>query len=150
MKIVHTQAVAVAVPSWCLAFIWLWPRAARAEVLSAEFRLYDWTSLLYAGALGLLGGALALIVALATDRRVVMQVLAESGRNALVSPIAGAAAYLLLKAAAAQGYFTVTTEPRFLLIVGCGWAGIAFFQWLRESAGKGAAALAGWLVKGKP
>lgn len=147
----HARAVLVALPLWAFAFLWLWPRAVRAESLSAEFRLYDWTSLLYAGALGLLGGCLALIVALATDRRVVLQVLAEGARNAMVSPIAGAAAYLLLKAAAAQGLFSVSTEPRFLLIVGSGWAGIAFFAWLREMAGRGATGLAEWVIhRGKP
>lgn len=140
------RALAVAVPAWCWALLWLWPRAARADALSREFRLYDWGSLGYAAALGLLGGALALIVALATDRRVVREVLAEGARNALVSPIAGAAAYLMLKAAAAEGWLTLATEPRFLLIVGAGWAGIAFFAWLRESAGRAAAALAEWVI----
>lgn len=151
-RIEHVRAVAVAVPTWCWAFLWLWPRAAAADALSAEFLLYDWWSLAYAAGLGLLGGALAMIVALATDRRVVLQVLTESGRNAVVSPIAGAAAYLGLKALTAAGWIpALTTEPRFLLIVGAGWAGIAFFRWVRGIAGQGAASLATWLVnRSKP
>jgi hypothetical protein len=146
IRIHHARAIAVAVPAWCWALFWLWPRALRAESLSRDFRLYDWNSLIYAALLGLLGGALALIVALATDRRVVLEVFKESGRNALVSPIAGAAAYLLLNAAGAMGWFTASTEPRFLLIVGSGWAGIAFFQWIASVAGKGAAAVGDWLI----
>lgn len=149
MKLAHARETAAAVLTWCAALMWLWPRAALADAaLSAEFRLYDWWSLLYAACLGLLGGSLALIVALATDRRVVFEVFKESGRNAVVSPIAGAAAYLGLKALAAFGWLPVlSTEPRFLVIVGCGWAGIAFFGWVRAAAGQGAATLAAWLAR---
>ena len=147
MKLYHAPALAVALPTWLLALLWLWPRAVMAESLSAEFKGYDWTSVLYASALGLLGGALALIVALATDRRVVHEVLVESGRNAMVSPIAGAAAYLGLKAAAAMGWFTISTEPRFLVIVASGFAGIAFFQWVRGLGIDGAASFRAWIVE---
>lgn len=146
MKFAHARALLVALPSWLMAALWLWPRWVRAQALSNEVRLYDWTSLGFAAALGLLGGFLALLVALATDRRVVVDVLAEGSRNALVSPIAGAAAYAMLKAAAALSWFTLPTEPRFLVIVGAGWAGIAFFQWARETAAKGAKALAEWYI----
>ncbi|HEY8359262.1 MAG TPA: hypothetical protein VIL30_17575 [Ramlibacter sp.] len=147
LKLAHARAVGLAFLTWCSGFLWLWPRAVRAATLEAEFRVYDWTSMFYAGCLGLLGGMLALIVALASDKRVVMEVVKESGRNALVSPIAGAGAYLLLKTIASLGWLTLSTEPRFLIIVGSGWAGIAFFQLVREGAGKLAVALASWLVK---
>lgn len=137
LKVAHARAVGVALFSWWIGFLWLWPRAVRAESLEREARLYDWTSLGYAAGLGLLGGFLAIIYALASDRRVVLTVLADAGRNALVSPIAGMAAYLTLKAAVSFGWMHLTTEPRFLIIVGSGWAGIACFQWVR---GFGAAA----------
>lgn len=142
----HARAVLVTTLAGATYTAWLWPRAVRAETLETELHRYDWTSLGYAAGLGLLGGCLALIVALATDKRVVTQVLVESGRNALVSPIAGMAAYLLMKAAAAQGLLHLGTEPRFLVIVGCGWGGIAFFVWLRTLAGKLAVNLASHIV----
>jgi hypothetical protein len=145
--IAHARALALFVPAWCWAVLWwLWPRAAQADALATDMRLYDWRSLGYAALLGLGGGGLALIVSLATDRRVVLTVLAESARNAMVSPIAGAADYLLLKSAAALGWFSVATEPRFLLIVAGGWAGIAFFAWLKEISGKAAAVAGEWLI----
>lgn len=147
MKIAHARAVSIAFTIWMVCLLWLWPRAVRASTLSSEFKLYDWESLGYAAALGSLGGFLALIYALATDRRVVVTVLGESLRNGIVSPIAGATAFLGIRAAAAMGWFELSTEPRFLVIVGAGFAGIAFIQWARDLAGKGAAALGSWLVR---
>lgn len=137
-SLAHARAVLVAVPVWTFLFAWLWPRAVRAEALSAEIFLFDWKSLGYACALGLLGGVLSLIVALATDRRVVTEVIKESARNALVSPIAGAAMYAFLKWAGAADWFTLTTEPRFGLIVAAGYAGIAAILWLQGLIGAGA------------
>jgi hypothetical protein len=151
MKIAHRPTVASLAVAWCCCVLWLWPRAVRAGTLSTEVKAYDWASLGYACALGLLGGVLALIVALATDRRVVLEVLTEGGRNAIVSPIAGGAAYLLLEALAGLDWLHAPTMVRFLVIVGSGWAGIAFFLWTREVAGKGATKFGEWLVaRGTP
>lgn len=146
MRFFHGPLLAALIPAWVAALLALHSQAVRADPLSTEFRAYDWWSLMYAAALGLLGGALAMIVALASDRRAVREVWAESWRNALVSPIGGLAMYLGLRGLAGAGWLTLTVEPRFALIVGAGWAGIAFFAWGRDTAGKGAAALAGWLV----
>lgn len=148
----HERAVLIAAPLWSICLLWLWPRAARAEALSAEIWRYDWASMGYACLLGLMGGALSLIVALATDRRVVVEVLREGTRNAIVSPIAGAGAYAGLKTLAALGWFTASTEPRFLVIVAAGYAGIASIEWARAVGGKLAAAAGEWLVNrgGKP
>jgi len=151
MKIQHSTSVSMLSSAWAVAALWLWPRAVAAQTLSQDFGHYDWVSLAYAAALGLMGGMLALIVALATDRRVVLQVLGEGLRNALVSPIAGMAAYLMVDAVVSAGWATVPAGGRFLAIVGSGWAGIAFFAWARETAGKAATALGDWLVKkGQP
>jgi len=151
MKIQHSASVSVLSSAWAVVALWLWPRAVQAGPLSGDFGVYDWTSLAYAALLGLMGGALALIVALATDRRVVLQVLGEGLRNALVSPIAGMAAYLMADAVSGMGWVTLPSGGRFLVIVGSGWAGIAFFAWARETAGKAASALGDWLVKrGQP
>jgi hypothetical protein len=145
-KIEHAKAVVWLFSTWCIAVAWLWPHAVRAGTLSADLRVYDWSSLGYAAALGLLGGLLALIVALATDHRVLMEVLKESLRNALVSPIAGTAAYLLLEAMGSLGWLMLPAVGRFLVIMGSGWAGIAFFIWARDVASKGATAFGQWLV----
>lgn len=135
MRFAHSIVTTIAVPVWCWAFLWLWPQAVRADAaLGAEVLAYDWKSMLYAAGLGLLGGALALIVALATDKRVVLDVLADALRNMLVSPIAGCIAFMALKAAAAVGWLNITTEPRFLVIIASGWAGIAFIAWARDTA----------------
>jgi hypothetical protein len=151
MKIAHAWAVSILSSAWFMAALWLWPHAAQAGTLSSDFGLYDWVSLGYAALLGLMGGMLALIVALASDRRVVMQVLKEGLRNALVSPIAGMAAYLLVDALNGIGWVTLPSGGRFLVIVGGGWAGIAFFVWARETAGKASVVLGDWLVrKGRP
>lgn len=147
LKLAHARALAVALPTWAWAIAWAWPHAVRAATLSSDVRLYDWTSLGWAALLGLLGGFLALIVALATDRRVVTEVLSESLRNALVSPIAGAVCYLGVQAAAAQFKFALSSEPRFLVIVAAGWAGIAFIQWARETFGASAGVLRDWLIE---
>jgi hypothetical protein len=132
MKFAHTRALALALPAWTFAVAWVWPRAARAEALSSEVHTYDWTSVAYAGGLGLLGGGLALMVALATDKRVVTEVFRESARNAFVSPLGGILAFPCLKAGTALDLFSLTTEPRFLVIVASGYAGIALIEWVRS------------------
>lgn len=134
----HARALLVALPLWVFLVAWLWPRAARAEALAAEFWLFDWKSLGYAAMLGLAGGFLNLIYALATDRRVVTQILLESGRNGMVSPIAGAGAYLGLKLATWAGGVHLPTEPRFLVIIAAGYAGIAVIEWTKGLARAGA------------
>jgi hypothetical protein len=142
----HAKAVVWLFATWCISLAWLWPHAVQAGTLSADLRVYDWHSLGYAAALGLLGGLLALIVALATDHRVLMEVLTESLRNALVSPIAGAAAYLLLESMNGMGWIMLPSVGRFLVIMGSGWAGIAFFVWARGAVSIGAVEVGKWLV----
>jgi hypothetical protein len=150
MNIAHARIVSVLAFAWSLALLWVFPRAVLAGTLSSEITAYDWVSLAYACALGLLGGCLSLIVALASDRRVVSEVLTEGGRNALVSPIAGAAAYLMVDAVATMGWIGLSPVSRFLVIIGAGWAGVAFFVWAREMAGKAAITAAEWVInKGK-
>ena len=143
----HRFTVTALTSAWAFLALWLWPRAVRAGTLANEFKAFDWLSLGYAGALGLLGGILALIVALATDHRVVKEVFKEGGRNALVSPIAGCTAYLVLEGLASFGpTYQFTTVIRFLVIVGAGYAGISFFVWARGVVAQGAGGLGQWLV----
>jgi hypothetical protein len=144
--IAHFRTVSALSFAWTFALFWVFPRAVQAGTLSSDITVYDWISLAYACALGLLGGCLSLIVALASDRRVVGEVLLEGGRNALVSPIAGAAAYLMVDAAASMGWVGLSPVTRFLVIVGAGWAGVAFFVWARDLAGKAATTFAEWVI----
>jgi hypothetical protein len=123
----HSKSVISLSISWVWAVVWMWPYAVSAGTLTGDLRAYDYTSLGWGAALGLLGGLLALIVALATDRRVVSQVLTESLRNALVSPIAGAAAFLALEGMVGMGWFFPPPVGRFLILIASGWAGTAFF-----------------------
>lgn len=127
----HSKSVVSLSITWCWAVVWMWPYAVNAGTLTGDLRAYDYTSLGWAAALGLLGGVLALIVALATDHRVVSQVLAESFRNALVSPIAGAAAFLALEGMVSMGWFFLPPVGRFLILIASGWAGTAFFVAVR-------------------
>lgn len=147
MTIAHRPTVTALTGAWAVVALWLWPRAVRAGTLAGEVKAFDWPSLGYACALGLLGGVLALIVALATDGRVVKEVLGESLRNAMVSPIGGALAYLMLESLASMSErYHFSTVTRFLVIVGAGYAGIAFFTWVRGVAARGAAGFGEWLV----
>lgn len=146
MKIAHAKWVCGLTLMWFGLVLALWPAAVKAGTLSADIKLYDWLSLSYAAAFGVLGGVLALIVALATDTRVVTHVLLEGVRNIIVSPIGGAAAYLLIQAAVDMTGLDLSPVGRFIVIGGSGWAGVAFFGWARDVAGKGATALAQWII----
>lgn len=147
MTIAHRPTVTALSAAWAITVLWLWPRAVRAGTLAGEVKAFDWSSLGYACALGLLGGFLALIVALASDTRVVKEILEEGLRNALVSPIGGAIAYLLLEGLASLSErYHFSTVVRFLVIVGAGYAGIAFFTWVRGVTAQGAVSVGEWLV----
>jgi hypothetical protein len=150
-NIAHARIVSASMFAWSVTLLWIFPRAVLAGTLSSDISVYDWVSLSYACGLGLLGGCLSLIVALASDRRVVGEVLLEGARNALVSPIAGAAAYLMVDSVTSMGWIGLSPVARFLVIVGAGWAGVAFFVWARDTAAKAATALAEWVInRGKP
>lgn len=143
----HGRSMLVAALCWLQGLLWLWPRVVEASTLASDVKGYDWMSLAYAGGLGLLGGGLALIVALATDRRVVLGVLGEGLRNAMVSPIAGAMAYVGLEAIVAWRWVDpLAPAVRFLGIVGSGWAAIPFIEWVRGLAQRFVGFVGDWLV----
>ena len=147
----HAKAVAWLFGFWCLAVVWLWPHAVMAGTLSADVKVYDWWSLLLAAAIGVLGGILALIVALATDHRALLEVTKEGLRNITVSPFGGMVAYLVLEAVSSLGWVVLPAVLRFLVIGACGYAGIAFFVWAKVMAGRVAGAFGDWLIKkGQP
>lgn len=150
MKIAHARLVFWLALMWVGIVAALWPAAVRAGTLSADIKLYDWLSLTYAGAFGILGGVLALIVALATDSRVVPDVLREGLRNIIVSPIGGAAAFLIIESATSMTGFNLSPVGRFIVIGGSGWAGVAFFVWARDTATRIAFSFANWVVKQGP
>lgn len=147
MRIAHIKEVLALSIAWASTILWLWPGAAYARPLSSDMGSYDWTSLGYAAGLGFMGGILALIVSLAMDRRIVIEVVSEGLRNALVSPIAGMSAYLIFEAMTGLDWITAPSGVRFLMIVGSGWAGIAFFIWVRGISAQLANSFAQWIIK---
>ena len=150
MKIAHARLVFWLLLLWAGAVLALWPLAVRAGTLSDDAKLYDWLSLSFAGGFGILGGVLALIVALATDDRVVSHILREGLRNIIVSPIGGAVAYLLIEWSTSLAGFNLSPVGRFVVIGGSGWAGVAFFVWVRDGAKRMAVSFANWVIKQGP
>lgn len=120
---------------------------ASAIPLHNEILSYDWISLGDAAGLGLVGGAVALVVALATDKRVVGEVVREGIRNVIVAPLAGVGAYLLIESAVSLDWVSdLPPVTRFVIIAAAGWAGIGFFVWLRGLAAQAAVAVAEWSI----
>ena len=108
-----------------LGLLWLWCFAGltwAANTFAQDVRGYDWESLLWGAAAGLLGGALRTILTLATDSRVVLDILRESWKDAIVALIGGGVAYALVQAAASLHLFEVSRDLRMLIIVGFGWS----------------------------
>lgn len=143
MKIAHTSLVSILSIVWLVMAAILWPLSAYAASLSADVKVYDWLSLLAACGIGMLGGLGALIVALASDEKVVLHVTRDSLRNMIVSPIAGAAVYLLIEA---MEDLNLTPGKRFFAIGFAGWAGIEFFVRGRKVALEWLDSVAKWII----
>lgn len=128
----HRLAVNILMALWALCAT----RLAYAATFAQEIRGFDWESLLWGAAAGLLGGALRTIFTLANDNRVVFSVLKEARKDMVVSFLAGGFAYALCVAIESKWPGTVTREIRMLAIVGAGWTRAAIFtragQFLRS------------------
>ena len=114
--------------------------------LAQDVRAYDWESLAWAGAAGLLGGLGRFILSLASDRNVVLRVPPGWWRDALTSIIAGLVGYVVVQGAAAVvvAYWSASGIPRdarTLILVGAGWMGLRFFGRLDELGTAAAARL---------
>ena len=100
--------------------------------LSQDVRAYDWESLAWAGAAGLLGGVGRFILSLASDQNVVLRIPPGWWRGVLASVLAGLAGYVVVQGAAAVvvAYWSpsgIPRDARTLILVGAGWMGLRFF-----------------------
>lgn len=120
----HAKLVNRLIPIWFLCYAGLsWAASSFAQ----DVRGYDWESLLWSGAAGLLGGAFRTILTLAGDGRVVLDILKESWKDAIVALIAGLAAYVVIQGVNSTHYFDIPRDLRMLIIVGAGWTRMGFF-----------------------
>lgn len=120
---------------------------AYARTLREDLLQYDWISLGDAAGIGVAGGVMALVVSLATDKRIVKDILLESVRNLVVSPIGGAGAYLAMDAMSTSGWVDFPTVLRFLIIAIAGWAGVALFVWAKSLVTSLSVVVAEWIIK---
>lgn len=114
----HRAFVTFCLALWLVLFV----RLVQAATLAESMGVYDWLSLRWALAIALLGGFLRLIYGLASDSRVITAILRESWRTALLSLLAGLAAFILIEAAKSTGA-SVTNEIRFTAILAAGVGG---------------------------
>jgi hypothetical protein len=105
-------------------------RVAFASTLTQDVFSWDYSSLMWGGIAGLLGGTLRTIFTLATDSRVVFSILKESIKDLIVSMIAGGVAYCILLAVESRWPGFITREIRMVVIVAAGWMRVAFFNGL--------------------
>jgi hypothetical protein len=123
----HERTVVVLIALWAVTF----SQIVRAATLNEFMGTYDWMSLGWAALIALTGGALRTIVALASQD-IVWHVLRQAGRDAVVSLIAGMAAYVALEAYRTIG--AVPSEVRFALILAAGVARSKTFAVLAKQA----------------
>ncbi len=105
--------------------------------LAQDVRAYDWESLAWAGAAGLLGGVGRFILSLASDRDVVLRIPPGWWRGVLASVLAGLAGYVVVQGGSAfvQTYLGMQGVPRdvrTMILVVAGWMGLRFFGQLDE------------------
>lgn len=120
----HRPTVGIGLAVWLLMYSHLVHAATLAQSMDA----YDWASMRWSLGLAVLGGFLRLLFTLATDTRIVWQVLRESWRNAILSLVAGLACFWAIEAAKSVG-MSVTEEVRFGAITLAGALGIDFINW---------------------
>lgn len=90
----HAKAVRRLIPIWLLAYACL--AMAAPTTFAQEMRDFDIESFLWSGAAGLLGGGLRTIVSMAGDKRALLDIFKESGKDMLAALMAGMVCYLAL------------------------------------------------------
>jgi len=140
LKIAHARAVALFATVWLWLLAWLAPRFAMAAALvpyDAGIRALNWPAIGLAALTGFAGGVAMLVLALATDQRVVREILAEGVRNAIASPITGLMAYGVLQAAAALGW-RAPFEVSFVVLLLAGMGAVPLVGFFQGTASAGA------------
>lgn len=120
-----------------LVLLWLWSYAKLATAaalgpFSADVQGYDFESLLYAAATGLLGAAGRTIYALATDRVIVGSLGRQWFKDAIVASIGGMVAFAVVTYCAPFAPNVLTAEARMLVIVTVGASGGKWSNWLGD------------------
>ena len=111
-----------------LILLWLWSytRLVAASPLgpfSEDVQGYDFESLLYAAATGLLGAAGRTIYALASDRVIVGSLWRQVFKDMVVASLGGMAAFAIVTYLAPYAPGILTREARMLAIVAVGASG---------------------------
>lgn len=125
----HDRLVAPLLAIWCMLVAHV---AANAGTFNQDMVAYDYRSLVWAATVALLGGVFRTIISLATDARPVLSVLHEAWRDALVSLLAGGAAFIGIEALRSME-MAITSEVRFAMILSAGVWRMSFFIWARNA-----------------
>lgn len=148
LKLAHARAIGFFMPAWLFMVVWLVPRAAEAATLvdyDQGIRALNWGSIGLAALTGFAGGFGMLVLALATDTRVVREVLKEGLLNALASPIMGLLMYATLQAVRSFGW-SVPFELSFISVLAAGMAAVPLWRFLQSTATAGAPAARNGLI----
>jgi len=117
---------------WLLLLIYTYPRAIQAATFAEDMRDYDYESILWAIATGLLGGFARTLVSLASDKVIVSNVWREACKDAVVSIIAGAAALVFLEALRSVYWQSMPSPARFAIILFAGASRVSFFGYINR------------------
>lgn len=127
------------------------------NTLAQDLMVYDWMSLVFAAAAGLLGGAARTIFTLVSERAIVGNVKTLLLKDLVVAVIGGAAMYLAIQGYnSAVGAMTIVSLPpiardlRVLFIVGAGFSRGKWFGTLDRFASDAIANASSKLRGGAP
>ena len=134
-----------------LILLWLWSytklvSAAALGPFSADVQGYDFESLLYAAATGLLGAAGRTIYALASDRVIVGSLWRQTLKDMVIASLGGMVAFGLVTFCARYAPGILTSEARMLIIVAVGASGGKWVNWTGDLVD---AWVARWMTKAR-
>lgn len=119
--------VATLVALWTMLFT----RTVEATTLNQFMGGYEHDLLQWAATTALLGGGLRTIFSLQADRRIVREITAEAGWDALKALAAGMLAFLVIQAMRSSGW-AIPSEVRFAAVLVAGWSRLATFEWFGQ------------------
>jgi hypothetical protein len=125
----HAKLINRLVPLWLVCYAGL---AMAAPSFAQDMKTLDVESVVWAGAAGMLGGALRTILTLASTRSAVYNIAQEAFKDMVVALLAGLAAYVVVQGTGAvmTTYWSMSPIPRdlrLLVIIGAGWTRLGFF-----------------------
>lgn len=126
-----------------LAFLWLWSytnllyATVALGPFSADVQGFDFESLLYAAAAGLLGGAGRTIYSLASDKVLVGSLWREGLKDGVIAILGGMVAFVLVTYLANYWPGVFTREARMIAIVLAGASRGKWANWLGDMVSDG-------------